>query len=217
MLCVTFELESADLHHSVTEIIKYFERLLPFACLVFSITLCETLFKFQPNSQELECCVTKVNFQVQWLQVGGGRKISEVSVRVCCNWQRLFSTADKGWAVIRARPSKNVWCSGLGLCLEMSLVFDFGQGLRCGLSIRHCRCHWIMAAWFVFLHFFLVPLCWYAVSERQMLLFFAGGLVRSRQTSPSKGFSYYFHHSTTELYFTSTTRQCRCYSKTKIN
>ena len=25
--------------------------------------------------------------------------------------------------------------------LEISLVFDFGQGLRCGLSIRHCRCH----------------------------------------------------------------------------
>ena len=39
--------------------------------------------------------------------------------------------ADKGWAVKRARPSKKVWCSGLGLCLEMSLVFDF---LRCGLS-----------------------------------------------------------------------------------
>ena len=76
--------------------------------------------------------------------------------------------ADKGWAVKRACPSKKVWCSGLGLCLEMSLVFDF---LRCGLSIRHCRCHWIMAAWYVFLHFFLVPLCWYAVSERQMLLF----------------------------------------------
>ena len=85
--------------------------------------------------------------------------------------------ADKGWAVKRARPSKKVWCRRLGLCLEMSLVFDFGQGLRCGLSIRHCRCHWIVAAWFVFLHFFLVPLCWYAVSERQMLLFFAGGLV----------------------------------------
>ena len=44
-------------------------------------------------------------------------------------------------------------------------------------SIRHCRCHWIMAAWFVFLHFFLVPLCWYVVSERQMLLFFSEGLV----------------------------------------
>ena len=73
--------------------------------------------------------------------------------------------------------AKKVWCSGLGLCLEMSLVFDFSQGLRCGLSIRHCRCHWIIANWFVFLHFFLVPLCWYAVSERQMLLFFAGGLV----------------------------------------
>ena len=81
------------------------------------------------------------------------------------------------WAVKRARPSKKVWCSGLWLCLKISLVFDFGQGLRCGLSIRHCRCHWIMAAWFVFLHFFLVPLCWYAASERQMLLFFAGGLV----------------------------------------
>lgn len=37
----------------------------------------------------------------------------------------------------------------------------------------------------------------------------------SRQTSLSKGFSYYFHDSTTELYFRSTTRQCRCYSKTK--
>ena len=85
--------------------------------------------------------------------------------------------ADKGWAVKRARPSKKVWCSGLGLCLEMSLVFDFGQRLWCGLYIRYCRCHWIMAAWFIFLHFFLVPLCWYAVSERQMLLFFAGGLV----------------------------------------
>ena len=68
-------------------------------------------------------------------------------------------------------PAKKVWCSGLGFCLEMSLIFDVGHGLRCGLSIRHCRCHWIMAAWFVFLHFFLVPLCWYAVSERQMLLF----------------------------------------------
>ena len=87
------------------------------------------------------------------------------------------SRADKGWAVKRARPSKKVWCSGLGLCLEMSLVFDFSPGLRCGLSIRHCRCHWIMAAWFVFLHFFLVPLCWYALSERQMLLFFPGSLI----------------------------------------
>ena len=65
--------------------------------------------------------------------------------------------------------------------------------------------------------FFCTLSCWCAVFERQMSLFFAGGLVRSRQRSPSKGFSYYFHHSTTELYFTSTTRQCRCYSKTKIN
>ena len=33
-----------------------------------------------------------------------------------------------------------------------------------------------MAAWFVFLHFCLVPLYWYAVPERQMCLFLAGGL-----------------------------------------
>ena len=85
--------------------------------------------------------------------------------------QKVADRADKGWAVKRARPSKKVWCSGLGLCLEMSFVFDFGQGLRCGLFIRHCRCHWIMADWFVFLHFFLVPLCWYAISERQICYF----------------------------------------------
>ena len=42
-----FEHKSTDLHHSVTEIINYVERLLLFACLVSSITLCETLFKFQ--------------------------------------------------------------------------------------------------------------------------------------------------------------------------
>ena len=89
----------------------------------------------------------------------------------------IKSRADKGWAVKRARPSKKAWCSRLGLCLETSLVFDFGQGLRCGLSIRHCRCHWITATWFVFVHFFLVPLCWDAASEKQMLLFFAGGLI----------------------------------------
>ena len=45
----TFEHKSADLHHSVTEIIKYVERLQLFAFLVFSITLCETLFKFQAS------------------------------------------------------------------------------------------------------------------------------------------------------------------------
>ena len=44
-----FEHKSTDLHHSVTEIIKYVERLLLFACLVSSITLCETLFKFQAS------------------------------------------------------------------------------------------------------------------------------------------------------------------------
>ena len=125
----------------------------------------------------------------------------------------LSSMADKGWAVKRARPSKNVWRSALGLCLEMSLVFDFGQGLRCGLSIRHCRCHWIMVAWFVFLHFFLVPLCWYAVSERKMLVFFAGGLVGVDKHLFQR--VSFITSMTTELYFRSATRQCRCYSKTK--
>ena len=126
----------------------------------------------------------------------------------------VLTRADKGWAVKRARPSKKVWCSGLGLCLEMSLVFDFGQGLRCGLYIRHCRCHWIMAAWFVFLHFFLFPLCWYAVSERQTLLFFAGGLVGVLHLFQRVSFTT-STDSTTELYFRAATRQYRCYSKTK--
>ena len=31
--------------------------------------------------------MTKVDFQVLCLQVGGGRKISEVQVRVCYNWK----------------------------------------------------------------------------------------------------------------------------------
>ena len=44
---------------------------------------------------------------------------------------------------------------------------------------------------------------------------FCGRFSWSRQTSLSKGFFYYFHDSTTELYFRSATRQCRCYSKTK--
>ena len=126
----------------------------------------------------------------------------------------LRARADKGWAVKRARPSKEVWCSGLGLCLGMSLVFDFGQGLRCGFYDRHCRCHWIMAAWFVFLHFFLVP-CAGTLSPRGKCCYFCGRFSWSRQTSLSKGFFYYFHDSTTELYFRSATRQCRCYSKTK--
>ena len=35
--------------------------------------------------------MTKVNSQVRCLQVGGGRKISEVQVGVCYYWQMLFS------------------------------------------------------------------------------------------------------------------------------
>ena len=113
----------------------------------------------------------------------------------------MGTRADKGWGVKRARPSKKVWCSGLGLCLEMPPVFDFGQGDVVWLFFRHCRCHWIMAARVVFLHFFLVPFCWYVVSKRQMLLIFCGRFSWSKQTSLSNGFPGYFHDSTTELYF----------------
>ena len=35
--------------------------------------------------------MTKVDFQVLCLQVGGSHEISEVKVRVCYYWQRLFS------------------------------------------------------------------------------------------------------------------------------
>ena len=57
-------------------------------------------------------------------------------------------------------------------------------------------------------------LCAGTLSPRGKCCYFCGRFNWSRQTSLSKGFSYYFHYSTTELYFRSTTRQCRCYSKT---
>ena len=114
--------------------------------------------------------------------------------------------ADKGWAVKRARPSKKVWCWGLGLCLE----FDFGQGLRCGLSFRLCRCHWIMAA------FLLVPFFWYAVSKRQMLLIFCArfNLVRVNR-HPFQMVSLVTSMTPPLNYIFVILRQCRCYSKTK--
>ena len=70
------------------------------------------------------------------------------------------ASEQKGAMQWTGTPLRNVAC------------FRLRSGQPCGLSTRHCRCHWIMAAWFVFLHFSLVPLCWYAVSERQMFLFF---------------------------------------------
>ena len=58
-----------------------------------------------------------------------------------------------------------------------------------------------MADWVVFLHFFFVPLCWYTVSERKMLLIFCEKFIWSRQTSLSNGFSGYFRDSTIESIF----------------
>ena len=131
------------------------------------------------------------------------------------NWRShsaLSTRADKGWAVKRARPSKEVWCSGLGLCLEMSLVFDFGRGLRCGLSIAAVTELWRLDLFSCTSSSFL---CAGTLSPRGKCCYFCGRFSWSRQTSLSKGFFYYFHDSTTELYFRSATRQCRCYSKTK--
>ena len=70
-------------------------------------------------------------------------------------------------------------------------------------------------------------ICFLALLPRSFLLvrchreanvaFFGGRFNWSKQTALSKGFSYYFYDSTTVLYFRSTTRQCRCYSKTKTS
>ena len=110
--------------------------------------------------------------------------------------------ADKGWAVKRACPGKKMWCSGLGLRLEMSLVFDF----------RACDVVYPLDTDTVLLpRSFVLVRC---LREANVAIS-CGRFSWSRQTSLSKGFSYYFHDSTTELYFRSTTRQCRCYSKTK--
>ena len=57
--------------------------------------------------------------------------------------------------------------------------------------------------------------CAGTLSPRGKCCYFCGRFSWSRQTSLSKDFFYYFHDSTTELYFCSATRQCRCYSKTK--
>ena len=161
-----------------------------------NITICSTLFRWK-----LRFKICQIAHLLYWIKF-----LAFINYQQYRPGPEAYAsaTADKGWAVKRARLSKKVWCSGLGLCLEMSPVFDFGQGLRCGLSFRHCRCHWIMAAWELscFLTLFvLVPLCWYAVCKRQMLLIFCGRFSWSKQTSLSNGFSGYFHDSTTELYF----------------
>ena len=102
-----------------------------------------------------------------------------------------------------------------------------------GTLLRNVVCFRLrsgLAMWFV--HYTL-PLslnyggliCFLALLPRSFVLvrclreanvaIFCGRFSWSRQTSLSKGFFYYFHDPTTELYFRSTTCQCRCYSKTK--
>ena len=101
----------------------------------------------------------------------------------------------------------------------MSLVFDFGQGLRnlrydvvCTLDTAAVTELWRLSCFLALLaRSFVLVSC---LREANVAIF-CGWFSCSRQTALSKGFFYYFHDSTTELYFRSTTRQCRCYSKTK--
>ena len=57
--------------------------------------------------------MTKVDFQVLCLHVGGSRKIFEVQVKVCYYWQRLFSV----------NLSSNQVC--VGGCCVLKLCKDF--------------------------------------------------------------------------------------------
>ena len=90
------------------------------------------------TKKESKCPVLRQHCNIRELirlrRFGETATSTGLDVMICAILRMLLLTtrADKGWAVKRARPSKKVWCSGLGLCLEMSLVFDFGQGLRCG-------------------------------------------------------------------------------------
>ena len=96
------------------------------------------------------------------------------------------------------------------------VVFDFGQGLRydvvCTLDTAAVTELWRLELFSCTSSSFL---CAGTLSPRGKCCYFCGRFSWSRQTSLSKGFFYYFHDSITESYFRSSTRQCRCYSKTK--
>ena len=112
------------------------------------------------------------------------------------------ASEQKGVMQWTGTPLRNVAC------------FDFGQGLRCGLYNRHCRCL-NYGGLICFLALF--PRCFVLVRclREANVASFSGRFSWSSQTSLSKGFFYYFHNSTTELYFRSATCRCRCHSKTK--
>ena len=99
----------------------------------------------------------------------------KISLHKHCYCALFFdeARADKGWAVKRARTSKKVWCSGLGLCLEMSPVLTSVRAcdVVCPFN-RHCRCHWIMAPWSVFLHNSSPFLCAGTLSSRGKCCYF---------------------------------------------
>ena len=91
----------------------------------------------------------------------------------------------------------------------MSLVFASGQGLRydviCTLDTAAVtELYGGLTCFLALLPRSFVLVC--GLREANVAIF-CGSFSWSRQTSLSKGFSYYFHDSTTELYFRSTTRQ----------
>ena len=105
---------------------------------------------------------------------------------------RWTGTLLRNVACFRLRPGLAMWFVHYTLPLSL----NYG-GLICFLALLS--------------RFFVLVRC---LREANVAIF-CGRFSWSRQTSLSKGFSYYFHDSTTELYFRSTTRQCRCYSKPK--
>ena len=128
----------------------------------------------------------------------------------------MKTRADKGWAVKRARPDEQKgvmqWTGTL-----LKNVACFSASVRacdvvCPLDTAAVTEFWRLDLFSCSSSSFL---CAGTLSPRGKCCYFLRRFNRSRQTSLSKGFSYYFHDSTTELYFRSTTRQCRCYSKTK--
>ena len=131
-------------------------------------------------------------------------------------WRTVETRADKGWVVWigRVRAKR---CDAM----------DWDYAYKCRLfstSVRACDVICPLDTAAVILLNYVGLICFLALRPRFFVLarclwesnvaIFCGRFNWSRQTSFSKGFSH-FHDSTTELYFRSTIRQCRPYSKTK--
>ena len=117
--------------------------------------------------------------------------------------RNMSARADKGWAVERARPSKK------GDAVDGNLLRNFAYfRLRSGLAMWFCPLDTAAVTELWRLDLFSCTsssfLCAGTLSQRGKCCYFCGRFSWSRQTSHSKGSSYYFHDSTRELYFRST-------------